>query len=469
MQPVAHRARRVRPRALDELGVHQRLQLVVALQVRHAEQRARRPRLDVGHRQQPERAQQAALRAAAVVVAEREARADALVDLPRGLQLVQPAAALVLEPVGHRARRPGLAGRQPPAADPDGQRQVPAQVGDLGRRVRVGEDPLPARQQPEQLDGVGGAELRQPPVEGAAQVQRLPRGHQHHAAAARRQQRLHLVAVAGVVQQDEQAQAARPRPPQLLQLRQAAGVGRQPHAQRLEEPDQHLLRADPRVPRAAQVEVEAPVRIVVGDLVREPGGQRRLAHPRRPVQRHHQRRRGRGGAVRDGAAQRVQRLAAAGEVRDDRRELRRRPPGDLPPAAPVPRARRLRGPGRHPGERGDAAGHHELRGAGQLQRVQRGRDPRDHRGEEPHDARRRQPRAAAALPGRAGRPRPGAGRSVRHPRPSASLRVPPRPPPRDAPARHPGPPRSRHQGQISPFSHDLARYGEMSERQGNGG
>src|SRR3569833_2090471 len=169
-------------------------------------------------------------------------------------------------------------------------------------------------------------ELLQPHVESVAQVERLTRGDQHGAAGLGRHDRLDLLGELGVVEEDQDAAALQPGPPQFLQVRQATRVGGEPHAEGEQEPGEHVLGPYAHVTGAAQVAVELPVGVASGHLVGEPGDQRRLSDasgavhgdddasapfPRLFVFGEHSMKSG-------------QIIGPAGEMRDDRRQLRGR-------------------------------------------------------------------------------------------------------------------------------------------------
>ncbi len=144
------------------------------------------------------------------------------------------------------------------------------------------------RQQRHRLGGSEHVDRHRPRAvhrDQAAQV--VPRRHDHPARRRPRQQRPHLVGRGGVVQHQQHPPARHQRAQhRALLVRVRRDLVRR-HPERPQEPRQqvHLVRGrSQRV--SAQVDVQLPVREPVAQQVRHVHGQRRLAHSRRPGQRH---------------------------------------------------------------------------------------------------------------------------------------------------------------------------------------
>jgi hypothetical protein len=124
-------------------------------------------------------------------------------------------------------------------------------------------------------------------VPGDEPGQRVPAGDQHPAARHPGQQRAHLLGVAGVVQQQQDApagqQTAQPRGPLVLVARYSRGV----RAERAQQPGQRVGRRTRRAGVvAAQVHVQLPVGELARRRVRPVHGQCGLAHPGRAADHH---------------------------------------------------------------------------------------------------------------------------------------------------------------------------------------
>lgn len=230
------------------------------------------------------------------------------------------------EAVGEAAYRPTGAGGQPVARHAQGQRQVPAVVGHLGQRGRVGSRPFRTYQGGQEGSGLFRAQFAQWQAVHALQAgEHPPAGHHHHSGTGTGQQRTDLGLVAGVVQHQQVPPVGQHLPVQpgaalRPRLRQVT-VG---HAEGLEHPQHQLGRLGRNLVHAPQVHHQLPVREPVGQF---PGGmqrQRGLARARRSGhRRHHRTLRGRGAMLRP--------LGRAWQAGGPDGELRQ--PGELPLAA----------------------------------------------------------------------------------------------------------------------------------------
>ncbi len=173
--------------------------------------------------------------------------------------------------------------------DPQRQRQVRAQLGQLGQLgpvQRGGPSVEDTGEQGHRLVG-GQRGERHPagPVHRGQAAQVVAAGDQHRTAGIARQQRPDLVRRGRVVQHQQQPPAGQQRAEHGALL---VGVQRDllgGHAQRAQEPGQHVHRGRCRAGRvAAQVHVELPVREPVAQQVGHVHGERGLANARWPGQ-----------------------------------------------------------------------------------------------------------------------------------------------------------------------------------------
>ena len=149
------------------------------------------------------------------------------------------------------------------------ERQVPAKLGQLDSRAALGVDPRFAQVTGEQVKGVVGGQHAQ-----AEALHAFPHGQAVQAAAAgdddgtrRRpgQQRPDLLGILGVVQHDQHAPLCQQAAVQRALGFGADGEGLGVDIQRPQDLIQGLARLHGRVPvKAAQVQVELPVRVRAG-------------------------------------------------------------------------------------------------------------------------------------------------------------------------------------------------------------
>ena len=168
----------------------------------------------------------------------------------------------------------------------DGQRQIPAQPGQLGDGAGVGAVLGAAGQAEEQLDGlVRGQGVQRQWLCAVQGDQAAAAGDQHQAPGRPGQQRSDLGVPGGVVQHQQyllagQA-AAPPLRPRLHPCRDLAGG----HARAGQQVSEHLTRVGRLLAGrvGVQIDEQLPVGKGVGEQVRGAGHQRGLAHPRHAV------------------------------------------------------------------------------------------------------------------------------------------------------------------------------------------
>jgi len=200
---------------------------------------------------------------------------------------------VVAQPAHEVGHRPGGSGAQPRRGDPQREREPPARLGDLGQhRVRRAGRAALARSGGEQGDRVPQRKHVERHRAGLVEADEAPpAGHQHQAARGARQQRRHLRLARRVVQQD---QHPAPGDPAAVERGAVVRVVRDVLAGHPERPEHAVERVGGVDRRHAlgvpvQVAEQLPVRVAVGEPVRDVHRERRLADARHPVDRrdHH--------------------------------------------------------------------------------------------------------------------------------------------------------------------------------------
>ena len=170
---------------------------------------------------------------------------------------------------GRLGQRGGGFGQRPRRHDAQRQGQAAAAVDQLGHRGRLGVDPLGPQPGDEQLPGLVRSERIQAQQRRAmADDQRrqpVPTGDHRRAAGAAGQQRDHLVAVAGVVQHDQQPLVGHHAPEQPALRVQPTGNRAGVDTERHEEGPQRRRRIHRRAHRIESAQVH--VQLAVGETV----------------------------------------------------------------------------------------------------------------------------------------------------------------------------------------------------------
>ena len=194
------------------------------------------------------------------------------------------------QPLRHRRHRPPRPVLQPVRDQPHRQRQPPAQLHHLGRRVGFGVDTVAADRVTQHRHGVTDRQRVQ--AEQERTVDRPdpgPAGHQHHAGRVRRrQQRAYLIDTGHVVQHHDGPPAREGTPPHHLPARQVIGdalrrlaeLGEQ-QTERVDRRDRGALAVTLQVHEQLRVGVRLPQRLRGGD------GERGLADARHAVDDDH--------------------------------------------------------------------------------------------------------------------------------------------------------------------------------------
>ena len=249
-------------------------------------------RVDVGAGVQAQQSVGALQVGAQVLVGQVQGGGDAA--LP-GLQLAQPVL-LVAQPLHQMQQAPGGVGSQPGGRDADRQRQPATQLDKLRHQVGwlVAESAL-ADGLDEQAGCVrSGQGVQRQRVGVVEPGQPAPAGDQHQAARTAGQQRRHLGFGGGVVQQDQHLPVGEPGAVQRGPIIQAGRDLWPGNAERAQQVVERVGRLAGRHARgvAVQIDEQLPVRVAVGDLVRQVDGEGGLADPGHPVDRadHHRRR-----------------------------------------------------------------------------------------------------------------------------------------------------------------------------------
>jgi hypothetical protein len=253
------------------------------------------------------------------------------------LQQVQPAVR-VLQLRGQRREREVRVGGRAGRGDAQRQRKPGAQPDQPLRRAALGGQPLRPQAQGQQLDRVLFTEQaerhRERPVRGDQLGHLAAAGYQRQARSAGGQQRPHLLRVLGIVRDDQHSLVRQHAAVQVgLGLRARRNLLRR-HPQGVQETTDRRGRGHGLAGRlkAAQVDIELPVREPARSQVRPAEGQGGLADP--------------GGAGDDADHPRARRAAGAAQQAVQGVKLGRPPGEKRQPRRELPRHRRLASAGR---------------------------------------------------------------------------------------------------------------------------
>lgn len=206
----------------------------------------------------------------------------------RGLHMQIPGgegrqpAFLVAEPYGQVLNRPAGPAQQTVAGDPQGERQLPAQLADPLHRGGFGGCPARADDRGDQFGRLRCGQGRQrQPVHVLQPRQRPAAGDHDHAGAPRGQQRAHLKLVCRVVEHHEAAPSAQRSPVEFRTLGLSRGDPVLGDAQCLEQPRQGFGWVKRLRVHALQVHEELAIGAITGQKPGGVGGKGRLAQPSR--------------------------------------------------------------------------------------------------------------------------------------------------------------------------------------------
>ncbi|XXV37510.1 hypothetical protein WMF39_00635 [Sorangium sp. So ce1504] len=151
-----------------------------------------------------------------------------------------------------------------------GEREVPAEGSQLRGRGFIDA----RRDAADEGDGVRWDETVEAPCAEAGEGEALPGRHDHE-APRKREQRLELLAVARIVEQEQRALVVQNRAvprSQLVRVLWQLRLG----LERADDPGHHGRCGERLSARAAEIDLDLPVRVVVGEFLSKLQGERRL-------------------------------------------------------------------------------------------------------------------------------------------------------------------------------------------------